>query len=264
MEGVEFMQSKKYLIWGKTYPELSHKYVETVCSGVADMETGELFRIYPLSERYLPSGRIPKWSVLELQLTRSRSDRRPESFKVNPSTIRHCGVIPTDNGWSQRKKILLAEGNLVQNHTLLLNQSKERRRSLGIVKPIEIVDVSLSRVPERELEEAKAKYREIEAQRDLWEPGEKMVTPLRWKPRIKFMCEGESEPLDRVMLDWEVCEVAKRHEGDEDGFRKEFMASGVHGKDTHLILGNMSQHPQTFVVVSVFYPPKQSTQLGLF
>jgi hypothetical protein len=36
---------KKFLIWGKTYPEFSKTYYETVCTGAVDADTGRLVRI---------------------------------------------------------------------------------------------------------------------------------------------------------------------------------------------------------------------------
>jgi hypothetical protein len=42
----------KVLIFGKTYPELSTKYVETVCTGGL-LESGQPIRLYPVPLRYL-------------------------------------------------------------------------------------------------------------------------------------------------------------------------------------------------------------------
>ena len=42
----------RVLIWGKTYPELSKKYVETVCTGGV-REDGSPIRLYPVPLRYL-------------------------------------------------------------------------------------------------------------------------------------------------------------------------------------------------------------------
>lgn len=45
-------QQKRVLIWGETYPELSSKYRETVCTGGC-LEDGRPVRIYPVPFRYL-------------------------------------------------------------------------------------------------------------------------------------------------------------------------------------------------------------------
>ena len=45
-------KEERILIWGKTYPELSSKYNETVCTG-GTLENGNFVRIYPIPFRYL-------------------------------------------------------------------------------------------------------------------------------------------------------------------------------------------------------------------
>ena len=45
-------ETKRLLIWGETYPELSEKYRETVCTAGVD-EAGHPIRLYPLPIRYM-------------------------------------------------------------------------------------------------------------------------------------------------------------------------------------------------------------------
>jgi hypothetical protein len=45
-------QKIRVLIWGKTYPELSTHYRETVCTGGV-REDGSPIRLYPVPLRYL-------------------------------------------------------------------------------------------------------------------------------------------------------------------------------------------------------------------
>jgi hypothetical protein len=51
--GYPVWTTKKLLIWGKTYPEFSKSYYETVCTGAVDEETGKLVRIYPVTLRHM-------------------------------------------------------------------------------------------------------------------------------------------------------------------------------------------------------------------
>ena len=48
-------EKRRFLIWGKTAPELSSKYFETVCTG-AVLEDGVPIRLYPIPFRYLDDG----------------------------------------------------------------------------------------------------------------------------------------------------------------------------------------------------------------
>ena len=45
-------ECQRFLIWGKTYPELSSHHAETVCTGAVDV-SGRPVRLYPVPLRYL-------------------------------------------------------------------------------------------------------------------------------------------------------------------------------------------------------------------
>lgn len=45
-------EEMRILIWGKTYPEMSSKYLETVCTGGV-LEDGRPVRLYPIQYRYM-------------------------------------------------------------------------------------------------------------------------------------------------------------------------------------------------------------------
>jgi hypothetical protein len=47
---------EKILIWAKTYPELSSKYLETVCTA-GMLPSGKPLRLYPIPYRYLAGGK---------------------------------------------------------------------------------------------------------------------------------------------------------------------------------------------------------------
>ncbi len=73
---------RKILIWGKTYPELSKKYIETVCTAGV-LESGKPVRLYPITYRYLndeqfkllPSGSPLDFSRLQRFPPRELQDR---------------------------------------------------------------------------------------------------------------------------------------------------------------------------------------------
>jgi hypothetical protein len=72
----------KVLISVKTYPTLSTKYNELVCTA-GFLENGDWVRIYPLPFRALDKDqKYKKWQWIELDLERNTSDVRPESYKV--------------------------------------------------------------------------------------------------------------------------------------------------------------------------------------
>ncbi|MEJ7710333.1 MAG: hypothetical protein WKF84_10830 [Pyrinomonadaceae bacterium] len=71
-------EEKRVLIWGKTYPELSSKYFETVCTGVV-LEDGSPVRLYPVPYRYL-SDQFHKYQWITARIAKNDSDCRPESY----------------------------------------------------------------------------------------------------------------------------------------------------------------------------------------
>src|SRR5436190_1884904 len=59
---------EKILIWGKTYPELSKKYIETVCTAGV-LESGKPVRLYPITYRYLNDGQSFEQKFEDLKKT---------------------------------------------------------------------------------------------------------------------------------------------------------------------------------------------------
>ena len=73
------MASERILITVKTYPTLSRKYGETVCTACV-REDGSWVRIYPVPFRRLEEAeQYRKFDWLECDLIKSRTDPRPET-----------------------------------------------------------------------------------------------------------------------------------------------------------------------------------------
>jgi hypothetical protein len=70
----------------KTYPAVSTKYVETVCTGGVQ-RNGEFVRLYPVPFRFLDSReQYKRWDVISVQAYRDDQDTRPESWHLEPGT----------------------------------------------------------------------------------------------------------------------------------------------------------------------------------
>ena len=88
------MKKERILVTVKTYPTLSKKYGETVCTaGVR--EHGTWVRIYPVPFcRLEESERYRKYDWLECRLVRRTADPRPESFSPpDPGQLTRVGHI---------------------------------------------------------------------------------------------------------------------------------------------------------------------------
>jgi hypothetical protein len=86
------MGKERVLITVKTYPTLSRKYGETVCTaGVR--EDGSWVRVYPVPFRRLEEAeQYSKFDWIECQLVRNTSDPRPETFRpVDENELHRVG-----------------------------------------------------------------------------------------------------------------------------------------------------------------------------
>ena len=86
------METKEILIIVKTYPEISTKYTETVCTGGILAESKQLVRLYPVRYRYLEGrNRFEKYQWISAKVTKARSDQRPESYNIVEDSIKLVG-----------------------------------------------------------------------------------------------------------------------------------------------------------------------------
>ena len=136
------MPTTRVLIAVKTYPTLSEKYDELVCTA-GFLEDGTWIRIYPIPFRKLSyDKRYSKWQWIELDLVKNTSDFRKESFRPAniDNEIKIVGEIGTKNGWAKRKSIVLK--HVRYNMAELIEEAKNPQigTSLAVFKPQRIID----------------------------------------------------------------------------------------------------------------------------
>jgi hypothetical protein len=127
------MQKRKILIATKTYPSISRKYRETVCTAgillTDDERPIQWIRIYPIPFRLMDyDKRYPRWSIINAEIERNEKDYREESFRIVPSSIETVRVVDTSNNWRERKSLLLP----LQFNSI--KEIKRQNKSLGIIK----------------------------------------------------------------------------------------------------------------------------------
>ena len=124
----------KVLITVKTYPAISTKYGETVCTaGIT--EEGKWIRIYPLPFRRINyKNRFKKYEWIELDLKRNTNDFRPESYRpLNFQEIKSHGIIEADGGaWTERRKIVLQ--NVYTNLDKLITEAKDMGEKMKTIR----------------------------------------------------------------------------------------------------------------------------------
>lgn len=99
------MERRKILIATKTYPSISTKYRETVCTAgvlLDDNENSlEWIRIYPIRFRQMSFDRqYPRWSIISAKIERNEKDYREESFRIDDSSIEILRKIDNKNNWA--------------------------------------------------------------------------------------------------------------------------------------------------------------------
>jgi len=261
-------EKKKLLVWGKTYPEFSKKYYETVCSGAVDADTGKLVRIYPITLRY-KEDQFSTYDWIEAEIERNTSDFRPESFKIQQNAIRKVGRIDAGKSWPERTKWVLRPSNVFPSVEALQHAEARDHTSLGLVKPKQIVDVVMKWRPESEREEWEHHRQEALRQKDLFVDAEKTTArDLQYVPvkyHVKFVCDATNcTGHDLSILDWGTYNLHRRmiaQRGPAEGERAVINAIrenlDLSKRDAFLFLGNTKAHPHNFMIVGILSPPHE-------
>lgn len=271
------MPLERVLITVKTYPSISTKYDELVCTA-GFREDGSWIRIYPIQFRKKSyAEQYKKWQWIEVDLVKNTSDKRPESFRpVSHTTpISIIGEIKADgDSWLERRKIALK--NVYTNKAKLLSEAKnpEKMTSLAVFKPAKIVDFKIEN-SEREWKKEKLQsLRQIGLFDSADEFNSEVVKKLPYKFSYTFL--DDSNKSSTLMIeDWEIGQLywnsLRRHEGDEkracEDVRKKYIDDFATKKDLHLFLGSTKLHhfraPNPFLIIGTFHP-KPISQIPLF
>ena len=272
---------EKVLITVKTYPTLSGKYDELVCTA-GFREDGSWVRIYPIPFRKKSyEERYKKYDWIEIDLIKNTSDFRLESYRPysHDSEIKILDHIGTGKkrDWAVRKEIILK--TVYNDMSLLIEEAKNKEKctSLAVFKPTKILDFTVEEV-ERKWD--KKKIEKLKANRDqtgLFENPEdpfEVVDKLPYK--FKFVFEDCNGNVSRLMIeDWEIGQLywnsLKRHEGDEQmatkDVRKKYFDEFAKTKDLYFYLGTTQIHHfrarNPFVIIGTFHPPK-TDQISFF
>ncbi len=132
------MEERTILITTKTYPAISETYREIVCTAGILLDDNEQpiewIRIYPIRFRYLEfDRRYPRWSIIRAKIEKNDKDSRPESYRVDDSSIEIIRKIATKNNWEERKSLVLP----LQFRSI--QDIQDQGKSLGIIKPKRIL-----------------------------------------------------------------------------------------------------------------------------
>lgn len=264
------MNKSDILIVVKTYPEISTRYTETVCTAGILAETKRFVRLYPIRFRYIDGDqRFKKYQWIRAAITKAQNDPRPESYNIDPDSIELRDIIPVGKGWGERCEWILNENTLFPSVEALKAAREEKGTSLGIIQPKSVKKVFIQIRDPKELEQAIAKKDSIVKQLDFFEEKKDLyILPI--KISVEFICnDSKCSGHQMSILDWEFGQLYRKLSRSEDWQEK--IKSKIldticgENKDTYIMLGNMVSRPNIFCVLGFFWPPKlQGRQIPLF
>lgn len=276
------MPLTKILIAVKTYPTLSEKYDELVCTA-GFREDGTWIRIYPVPFRKLDySNRYNKWQWITLDLTKNTKDFRKESYRPSniEDEIEMGDFVDTRNNWESRKHYVLK--NVYYNMSRLIDEAKNPQigTSLAVFKPKEFLDFVWEPC---EREWNKAKLDTVianQAQHSLFDEEvtrEFFRVAKKLPYEFSYVFTSEDGKVRKLMIeDWELgmlyWNCLEKADGDEDvacqKVREKYFDEMAMKKDLYFFLGTTKKFhnisPNPFIIIGTFYPPKvDGSQLTL-
>lgn len=274
------MARTKVLIAVKTYPTLSGKYDELVCTA-GFREDGSWIRIYPIPFRKLGrESQYKKWQWINIDLVKNKKDIRTESYQpVNiDDDIGLETILTTDHNWADRKRFVL--NNVYSNLDQLIAESKyPPYKSLAVLKPKKVLDFVWEK-DSREWDEEKLKsVYANQAQLNLFEQDRetafKIVKKLPYKFSYVFTTEdGKRRKL--MIEDWELgmlyWNCLKKSPKDEEKacreVKKKYFEKMINGKDFHFFVGTTLKFhmtaPNPYIIIGTFWPKQEIKEPTLF
>jgi hypothetical protein len=250
---------QRVLIAVRTYPVPARKGIEVSCTaGIT--EDGEWIRLFPVPYRFLGQDqRFRKYQWIEVDTLKAPRDSRPESHSLNIETLKTLQTISTANGWRARKDILKP---LVRSSMCAIRDECEQNGhpTLGLFKPGKIIRLIL----EPDAEDWTPEELVALQQTDLFKKTPKeQLEKIPYNFKYEYTCaDPNCNGHTMTCFDWEIGQSFRswRSEyGDEwEGkFRQRYENEMINKYDTHFFVGNMHQHPTSWIIVGLFYPPRQ-------
>jgi len=272
------MALTKIFITVKTYPAISRKYEELVCTA-GFREDGTWIRLYPVQFRKKSyAEQYKKYEWIEVDIVKNKSDFRPESYRPvsHDAPINIVGSIPADGKtWDARRQIVLKK--VYTNLEKLIEEAKDKKicTSLAVFKPTEVIDFVWEEVKEREW----SKERLVQfTQLNLFESANKKEFKVvrKFPYKFKFIFKDDAGQISRMMIeDWETCQLywnqLRKYDGDEEkacqDVKNKYFNDFAKKKDLHFFLGTTQVNhyvgKNPFIIIGTFHP-KIITQYKLF
>ena len=200
---------ERVLITVKTYPTLSKKYGETVCTaGIRN--DGSWIRIYPVPFRRLnEKEQYSKFDWLECRLLRNKTDPRPETYRpIDFNDFHPIQHIDTSNNWNERRRLILKTAKVYTCLDDLINGAKANKISLAVFKPRKLIDFIWEEESRDWDIEKLREIRKYTSQLDMfedntWRQTFKVIPKLPYSFSYQFE-DDAGKYSEMQILDWEI------------------------------------------------------------
>ena len=255
---VEQWVEKKVLITVRTYPVPSKKQIEVSCTaGITD--DGKWIRLYPVPYRFLnPDKRFSKYQYIEASVMKSISDPRPDSFKVNPDTIKIIHpTIPTSNKWEMRKEKVFP----LKSRSLCELEARRNLNgypTLGLIKPKSIISLDIK--PDSN-EWTESQLMSLHQYPMFTNVTKIELEKIPFEFSYTFRCDDPNCNTHQLSCtDWEMGASYRSWKGKygndwETKFRERYDIDMRLRNDTHFFVGTIHGHPNRWIIIGLFYPP---------
>ena len=271
---------EKILITVKTYPTLSMKYLELVCTAGVN-ESGQWRRIYPVPFRQLNSDeKYKKYQWIEVGLKKSTSDNRPETYQIAGKLELLGDPLRTSNSWRLRREAFIDKVKIYEDLQELIHAAHGNKLSLAVFRPNKWLDFVEESV-ERDWDVKKLDALEAERQQGSLfanlEPVKRGFTVVKKLPyKFSYQFEDVVGKRSKLMIeDWEIGALywnclggsknneIKAVEKVRQKYWDEFAQNEE--QDTLLVLGTTREYhnkkaPNPFVIVGVIPIPRETQQ----
>lgn len=193
-------QTLEVLVNCKTYPAVSTKYIETVCTGGIERD-GRFIRLYPIPFRFLEDKeRYERWDVIRVRCYKDTKDPRPESWHLEAGTeIEVIQQVSSERQrWDWMRKGIFASTKEMEDQGL----------TNGLV---EIEPIELYWVPEKK--EWSTGQMNVFNQGNLFHKMEDLkalADRVPWQFKLRFREKTTGKEFDQKVLAWSYYQGYRR------------------------------------------------------
>jgi hypothetical protein len=252
-------ETKKALIVVRTYPLPAASGVEVSCTA-AITDDNKWLRLYPLPYRFLDKDKhFKKYQWIEVEITKASSDVRPESYHPTISSIKILSdPLTTANEWKARKQVVY---RLKAPSLCYLQRERDANKypTLGFFRPKTIKQL---RITETSPTWTQAQLDALR-QGNLFQAQPQIeLEKIPYNFYYSFTCDDDAcKGHGLHCTDWEMGQSWRkwsRDYGDDwaAAFRQRYETEMIERNDTHFYVGTIHQHPNRWIIIGLFYPPK--------